>query len=441
MIRMMKMIIGALLIAAVSMPLQAQRGMHKLPSLDKLTETLSLTDQQIAQLETLEAKMKKEMEAIRSAEFENPEDRRAAMMEMRESMKSEMESILTEEQLAKLEENRAERHENMKAKREEMVEKRKEVHEKMKEKREEARAYKEENMMPVLREQRTKLDQSISEEDKQTIAKLRVHFKEQKEERIAEMKTKHEERVGKIKENRQERKGRMERPDRDEMMKERKALREKRQLHKESEEAQTLNSLLEKYQSDIDQVMGEIEAEQAEWDNDLKEIMKTEEGMELRRHDRHSKHMHRPHQKEMKENENQIIEEVKEQKERGRQHRKRLHKDSDHKKAAHFLLMDPNQNNSSMTDGLQSAIQNVNVYPNPTSQEANLNFELVSDVKTRIELRDEAGNLVKTFANKKFNIGKVNTQLDLSQVKNGIYYVVIIGKDGSTQTTQLVVSR
>jgi hypothetical protein len=107
-----------------------------------------------------------------------------------------------------------------------------------------------------------------------------------------------------------------------------------------------------------------------------------------------------------------------------------------------FLLMDPNaQNGTSGEMQNSSLIYDMTVYPNPASNDANISFELVKDSKTRIELRDESGNLVKTLKDQNYDSGKVSTRMDLSDIQTGVYYIVIITEDGSKQSSQIIINK
>jgi hypothetical protein len=422
---MRRMIIGALLIATASTSLMAQRGQRGIP-IEKMKESLELTDAQMQQLEAIQLESREQMEALRAKEFKDMETRRNAMLEIRESSRQKVEAILTQSQQQKMEALEAERKERFEERREKRQVERKEMmkerKEKMKARHTEAKAYRAENIRPVMQEQRTKLDESISKKDKKKINELRAFFKTQKENRIAQMKAAKE-------------KG--ERPGKEEM----EAWKE---AHEKSAEVIEARELAEKYAKDIEALMSEIEGKRGEWESDMKEIMKPEEGTLGKERMRHPRHMKRHDGDKANPHEYEDHERFKGHK--GHRGKRGMRGETKENRQMHrhvrFLMMDPNAPDDGMVGQPQSStIKEMSVYPNPASNDVNLSFELGSDSKTRIELRDESGNLVKTFKDQNFKSGEVTSRLDLTDIQTGVYYVVIITEDGSKQTSQVIINK
>ena len=437
MIRMRRMIIGAMLIAVVSTSLLAQRGQRGIP-IEKMKESLELTEAQVQQLEAIKVESREQMEALRTKEFEDREARRTAMLNIRSATKQKVEAVLTDVQKEKMQSLQAEREERMKERHKERMRDRKELSkerkEKMKARHKEAKAYKTEHIHPVMLEQRAKLDEEISKRDKKKIADLRTHFKAEKELHAAKM-------------NAAKKEGK--KLDKEEM----KAIKE---AHKNSSEVAEAKKLTEKYADDIQILLDEIEPQREKWNSDLREIMKPEKGdrperaqrgergkkgekgergERAKRGDERRKDMNRHHRAKRHHRDTLSSEERKALKEE-RKAQRQLHREM------RFLLMDPNAQNGTSSEMQKSTlIQGMTVYPNPASNDANISFDLEKDSKTRIELRDESGNLVKTLREQKYDSGKVSTRMDLSDIPTGVYYIVVIAEDGSKQSKQVVVNK
>jgi len=117
------------------------------------------------------------------------------------------------------------------------------------------RTYKEANIIPVLQDQRTKLEAKINDVDKATIAKIRTEIKDLKEEHIEKMKA------------RKEAFKNGERPEREAMRQKRMAAKEE---HKSKKEA--IDALVEKYDNDISTLLAEVAPKKAQWESDMKTI-------------------------------------------------------------------------------------------------------------------------------------------------------------------------
>ena len=74
----------------------------------------------------------------------------------------------------------------------------------------------------------------------------------------------------------------------------------------------------------------------------------------------------------------------------------------------------------------ESSFENsFNVYPNPASDEVNVNFYLVTDKNLSLELFDAVGRKVKMIEENKFHSGNNSLKLDLKNNSAGIYFLKV----------------
>lgn len=385
------------------------RGGHELGMIEKFKEHIDLTTEQEAQLQAIQKKYKTQKEELRKGETEDRMAKRAQMQEMGKAMKEEVENVLTEDQLAIL-----------KKKREEMREKRKEMHTerraKMEKNHKEMRTamerYKTENIEPTVLAQRAKLEATLSEEDKAAIAELRPIFERMKEKGM---------------QKRESFKQSGERPDREKMQEDRKAFHEANKVHFE-----TLKGLVEKYDESITGLFEELEEEKVQWKEDMRKI----------------KEQNRPERVR----ENGEKREFKERKPRGekgkyekgaRRHHKghpgeKFRGPKPHSKKGHFLLMDPNTPADS--EIVENANTKIKVFPNPASNATTISYEVETKGKVRIELRDEAGNILKVLEDNFKETGAYKIEVDLSEMQSGVYYYTITDGVGM-QSKKIIVSK
>lgn len=77
-----------------------------------------------------------------------------------------------------------------------------------------------------------------------------------------------------------------------------------------------------------------------------------------------------------------------------------------------------------------SILSNLNVFPNPFSNNAELEFYLAKDNNLTVSVSDMLGNLVNTFiANKSYEAGKHQIPIDGTHLSSGIYYCTIQAGD------------
>lgn len=366
------------------------RGPHgKNLDTDKLKAELQLTDQQVEQIEALTSEQRTQMQALRDQEFENREDRRAAMKEIHTAYQNGLAEILNDEQEMKLKSIRQEARSRRQARAQEFGQQRKAARTEMGE-------YRTENIQPVILEQRAKLESKISAEDKALIADLRAQ--------------------------RPERPKRLENPS----IEERNAAKAEFEARKEEMKAhrEQVKALVETYESDIDALFAEIEPQIEEWKQNMKEIAEE----------------HRPERRE-KRVEGESGRKGKKGKAGKRGQRK--HKGEKGERAmmskAAFLLLDPNAPISEEAAAPQ-AITEIKVFPNPTFNQNTLSYTVKEAGHLRIELHNESGRLLEVLFDGSKDEGTYQLEVDMSKLRNGVYYYTVQDQ-GGLQSHKVVVNK
>lgn len=81
------------------------------------------------------------------------------------------------------------------------------------------------------------------------------------------------------------------------------------------------------------------------------------------------------------------------------------------------------------------------VYPNPTSNIANVKFDLKSPSDVSLSMYDFTGKKVKDIVSKEFRIsGEHNIEINVSYLKTGTYVIRLV-TENNTQSTKLIVSK
>jgi hypothetical protein len=381
-------IIIALLISSMAF---GQRRMHRgggdvFKLIEESKAEMKLTPDQEQQLETLKVQFEEDRKALREQDFDKREDRKAAMGEMMESHRTAIQEVLTEEQAMILQAKMEARKQNRK-------DARKNIDKEGLKK--DLKAYHTENIEPVLKEQRAKLEQEISQQDQITIGELRMAFATHRE----EMKALKKEGKGKRGEQREKFK----------------ALREEMK-----DEHETLKGLVATYEEEIDALFAEIESETEQWKTDLQAI--------------HEQYMP----------EGGKARKGKEGKAKGRKKGKKGHRMGDMPQKGKFLLMDPNGPVEGMATeemAAQDPVDNFQVYPNPAQSDATATFDLSSASTFQVELRSEQGTVLQVLEPQRSReAGAYQVSIDLSDLKDGVYYVVLSGEMG-VKAQKLVVAR
>ncbi|MCB0579528.1 MAG: T9SS type A sorting domain-containing protein [Phaeodactylibacter sp.] len=391
---------GTLLLAGTALMAQPGHHGHQTPPMkhrpmfsigdlmDRQAE-LQLTEEQMNQLGELKTDFEQELQELKNQDFESREDHHQAFQSLATKYKGELDKVLTQEQLDKIEAMKAERYARHKERMENVD--REGLHQEMK-------AYRDKNIQPVMLQQRGKLEEKISAEDKAKIAELRTQFEA----------------------NHQEKKQLRQNPEHS--REDFKALRESNK-----EEHEALKALVEKYSEDIEALMEEVKEEREQWHQDMraiheKYIPEPEEGREMKkggkkgkgdkqmRHPGHHPHpgIHHPYGKGMK--------------------------------MGHFLLLDPNAPAESPVKAEEAVTANVRVYPNPAANRMTLEYTLLKAGNVRIELRDKEGNLVRVVEEEQKEAGDYSLPVDATALRDGVYYLTVVSQ-GQKSAQKVVVAK
>lgn len=365
---------------------RGERSFERPPRLEQLQEELQLSDEQLEQIKAIDEKYDEKRRALLD-DFEGDRtERRTAIRELMDGRREEIHGVLTPEQLDMLEEKR----ESRESAREERRTEREQLREAMQE-------YHQENILPVLKEQREKLEAQITAEDNALIDELRA-------ERDA-MRKKLEEAAG----------------DREKI----RALREEMEAHRE--EMEQMQGLVKKYEADIERLFTEIIDQRQQWREDLKQIheqYRPERGERARRH-----RMEGPPPQR-----------------RGREGKPGMHHRMGPGAGAMapigkgmFLLLDPDANDPMPFRGGQLMPQiDTEIFPNPARQSNTVNYQLDTAGEVRIELRDNEGRLVRVLLDEYRAAGEHNLEVDLSGLADGVYYYTINSPDGQVTKKVMV---
>ena len=68
-------------------------------------------------------------------------------------------------------------------------------------------------------------------------------------------------------------------------------------------------------------------------------------------------------------------------------------------------------------------IQNARLFPNPGGSELNLSLKVLQDRKTKIELCDFSGNLLKELMSIDFVVGEKVVNIDIDKIPMGLYFI------------------
>ena len=170
---------------------------------------------------------------------------------------------------------------------------------------------------------------------------------------------------------------------------------------------ESLKGLVEKYQEDIRAVLTEIAPQSEQWKLEMKAILAAHlDGLpqQGRRHPKH--HLHQPF-----------------------------------KKAGQFLLMEIPESTPSLKSNLSAAITNVSVFPNPAQNLSTVQFEVLEAGTVSMIMMNEQGQEEVVLLNTSLEAGNQQMELDLSGLKNGLHYVMIIQENGRVTTEKLIVAK
>jgi len=371
---------------------RGERGFEHPPRLEQMQEELQLSDEQLEQIKAIDEKYDEKRRAL-LGDFEGDRtERRTAIRELMDARRDEIHGVLTQEQLDMLEEKR----ESRESAREERRAERAQLREALQE-------YHQENILPVLKQQREKLEAQISQEDKALIDELRAE-------------------QSAMREKMQAAKG-----DPEKM----RALRDEMKAHRE--EMEQMRGLVEKYEADIERLFTGIIDQRQQWREDLRQIheqYRPERGERARRHRMEGP----PPQRQGREGKPGM--------------RRGMHRGMGPGAGAMapigkgmFLLLDPDATDPLPFRGGQLMPQiDTEIFPNPARQANTVNYQLETAGEVRIELRDNEGRLVKVLLDEYRAAGEHNLEVDLSGLAAGVYYYTISSPDGQV-TKKVVVSK
>lgn len=250
--------------------------------------------------------------------------------------------------------------------------------------RKEIKAYRQKNVWPVMRAQRQKLEAVMSAADRQKVADLRSQMHMARTRMRTFRKELHESHpAGKRPELTEE---------------QRKVVKTHHKTMRKSRYAAW--ELADKYETTIDALLSEIKPQKKKWRQEIKAIKIKHLGERKKEaHDEMGKKRHR----------------------RGRHHRmKRLHH------PISFLLLDLSNPQADTPNNNTSV-----VFPNPSGSASKVSFDLIKSEKVSIQLMDSQGKLIKEVFNAVKPAGSHSQTIDMSGLKNGIYYVIIKSSQGT----------
>jgi len=383
----------------------AQPPGHRPAPLSKLIERhatdLELTETQLEQLTALDAATRAELDALQADESLSRQDRRAAARKIMEHLRTSVQTILTEaqqQQLQKLRREQQRRHRPDPAEREARRAQRKAL-------KAEVAAYRAENIAPVMRAQRQKLEEQLSAADRETLDQLRAELATERAGREAAKEARRKQR--------EQDRDAATRPDR-ETNKARMAERRTQQReHREDLRAQ-LKPLSEQYDAAITTLLDEIATDREQWKADLKAI-----------HEKYAperdQRAHRPRRGAPRSPEGA---------DRPR---------SEEMSKARFLLLDPH---ATPTTGSapEGARNSLNLYPNPTvNGTTTVALRMQNAGPARVELRTESGRVLRVIADSEFGAGDHTLTVRTEGLRPGVYYLALSDAAG-TRAERLVVN-
>lgn len=348
-------------------------NLHDGNFIEKYKAELVLSTEQEQQLNDIHERYNTEIQKLRDDETGDPFTKRENMRGLFKAQKAEIANVLTASQRSFLETKKEElRHARMESQKQLMV---KVDFEGL---RAEIQSYREQNIEPVLLTQRAKLEPEISLEDKAAIAQMRPVFK-RVHQKIRQKRSTLREPAKKPGEN------------------------ERLQLQKKKErnldQFEKLRALVEKYGANIEALFRDIAPQQQKWEDDQEAI----------------------HQKYF----SKVMEYWQGSKlgQERKFHRGRVQGQGQQMKKMHFLLLDPNK--AAAPDSSPKKIEKVSVYPNPAGNISTLTYSLKTAGTVRIDLRNESGEVVKMLANNFREAGVYEQEVDLTDLKAGVYYFTI----------------
>ena len=85
-------------------------------------------------------------------------------------------------------------------------------------------------------------------------------------------------------------------------------------------------------------------------------------------------------------------------------------------------------------------VQSAKLYPNPVSDELNLSYELQQTAEVDLQIHTKEGQLQQNLPQGRLNAGAQTARLDISQLRDGAYYLSVLA-DGQLQVIPFVVAK
>jgi hypothetical protein len=387
-----------------STTLMAQRDHQgNLPSLTEgIKGQLALTAEQATALEALQQTTKSDLQALHESSELDHEARRAAAREIFDRANTSRNEILNGEQQAQLKAIRAQQHQEH---RERMA---KVDHKAM---RSEMREYRKTEIQPVVKAQRAKLDSDLSTEDQQRLDEIRAMLKTARQAAKAEHKEQRAQPEGK----QADRQRSQQAGHHGNRGHHRQGGKIHRLAEKHPDEFAELSAMVAKYDDEITTLLAELEPKQQEWRDAQRAIAE------------------------------RYLPEGKPQ--RGEHHRSHANQEGEHaeRKAQmhkiNFLLKSAKEETAER-EATTASVERIaaRTYPNPATNATTLTFDLPNSLELAIDIRDENGKLVKKITQEQFAKGKHEVNVDVSDLRNGTYYLTLSGNQlPSPQTVKVVI--
>ncbi len=349
-----------------------------------LAEKLSLSENQKADLlkvnQDFSAKLKTHMTQ------QNMEEMKA----LRTEHHAAISKILTAEQ-KEIFDNHQPQHQGMRGGRGQFQKQNMEVRKAM---MDELKSYRQENIQPVMLEQRAKLESKISKADKKAIidlrekiaAKRKEHLEQRKE--MAQQHHKHRKDAGMRAGHQGFKRGHSQGQGFGLMDDEMKKVAEK---------------LVKSYGADIEKLFVEIAPKREQWQSDIKAIRET----------------HRPKTAGFRQKTQAEPKSPSEEMKTRRDFHRKLS----------FLLMKAENNTESF--GVQPD-RKVNVFPNPAGSTQFIEFEVLNPGLVNVEIVDQLGNIVKSVYKGELPKGMNKLEVNVGELKGNMYYYRITDTKGIT---------
>lgn len=282
--------------------------------------------------------------------------------------------------------------------------------------RAEMHQYASEQIVPVMKVQRTKLNTYLSPAEQTQLDEIRSSIKALKAEKEASGFARRGQR------HHQKGQAAPSPEQREEFRQMREKMRA--EMHTQMERAR---SILEDHRDEINTLLEEVATERAQWKTDMRAIAEKhmDEDHKERRPHRHPKHHARPDSAQ--------TERVRppHPREHGRKGKNGMHSFS---RPMGFLLWD----GELPTPNEQVDELNLNIYPNPTRSESNIRYEVKKAGKVTITLLNDQGTIIKTLTSEPKTPGTYAEHVQHDGLKPGVYIYRVETASG-TETGKLLI--